>query len=81
MVKRERIDAEVYGRGGSVRAYPVASLYEEMAFIAFHFHWSYAEIMQLDHQERRRWCKEISAINRTLDGAPANPFETGRAIR
>src|SRR5260221_601960 len=61
--------------GGSMRAYPVKSLYEEMAFIAHHFHWSHEEIMRLDHRERRRWCREISAINRALDGAPANPFE------
>lgn len=64
-----------------MRAYPVASLYEEMAFIAFHFHWSYTEIMQLEHSERRRWCREISTINRTLDGAPANPFEVGRRLQ
>ena len=51
------------------------SLYEEMAFIAHHFHWSHGELMALDHRERRRWCREISAINRALDGAPANPFE------
>ena len=31
--------------------------------------------MQLEHRERRRWCREISAINRALDGAPPNPFE------
>jgi hypothetical protein len=46
-----------------------------MAFIASHFHWSYGEIMQLEHQERRRWCREISAINRALDGTPASPFD------
>jgi uncharacterized protein DUF6760 len=65
-----------------MKAYPVKSLYEEMAFIACHFHWSHAEIMQLDHSERRRWCREISAINRRLDGGagartPANPFDVG----
>jgi hypothetical protein len=27
------------------------------------------------YRERRRWCREISAINRALDGAPANPFD------
>ncbi len=51
------------------------SLYEEMAFIAHHFHWPRAELMQLEHRERRRWCREISAINRALDGAPDNPFD------
>ena len=61
--------------GGSMKAYPVKSLYEEMAFIAHHFHWSHSDLMRLEHRERRRWCREISAINRTLDGAPANPFD------
>lgn len=56
-------------------AYPVKSLYEEMAFIAHHLHWSHSDLMQLDHGERRRWCREISAINRRLSGAPANPFD------
>jgi hypothetical protein len=58
-----------------MRVYPVSSLYEEMAFIAHHFHWSYSELMQLDHGQRRRWCREISAINRRLNGSPSNPFE------
>jgi hypothetical protein len=58
-----------------MRAYPVGSLYEEMAFIALHLHWSHSDLMGLEHRERRRWCREISAINRTLDGAPSNPFD------
>jgi hypothetical protein len=59
-------------------AYPLKSLYEEMAFIAYHFHWPHGEIMHLEHRERRRWCREISAINRTMDGTPANPFDLER---
>ena len=31
--------------------YPVDQLYEEMAFIAFHFHWSRDELMALEHGE------------------------------
>jgi len=50
-------------------------LYEEMAFVAYHLHWSREELMQLEHAERRRWCREISAINGRLDGKPPNPFE------
>jgi hypothetical protein len=57
-----------------MKAYPVKALYEEMAFIAHHFHWAPGDLMQLEHRERRRWCREISHINRALDGAPANPF-------
>lgn len=58
-----------------MKVYPRDRLYEEMAFIAFHFHWGRDELMGLEHAERRRWCREISAINRKLDGAPENPFD------
>jgi len=33
--------------------------------------------MALEHGERRRWCREISSINRRLDGRPENPFDIG----
>ncbi len=46
--------------------YPLERLYEEVAFIAYHFHWSHEEILELDHAERRRWCEEISKINGKL---------------
>jgi hypothetical protein len=58
-----------------MKAYPVQSLYEEMAFIAMHLHWPHAELMGLDHRERRQWCRQISAVNRSLDGTPPSPFE------
>lgn len=58
-----------------MKAYPVKALYAEMAFIAHHFHWSHHELMGLDHCERRRWCREISAINRAADHATPNPFD------
>lgn len=64
-----------------MRAYPVKLLYEEMAFIAYHLHWSHEELMRLDHHERRRWCEEISRINRSLDGAPPNPFDVRSKAR
>lgn len=48
--------------------YPLSTLYEEVAFIAYHFHWSHEEIMNLEHRERQRWCEEISKINRRLSG-------------
>ncbi|MBQ1500538.1 MAG: hypothetical protein IIZ38_19705 [Sphingomonas sp.] len=57
-----------------MKAYPLHQLYGEMAFIAYHFHWPSAELMALEHAERRRWCREISDINRRLDERPADPF-------
>jgi hypothetical protein len=58
-----------------MRAYPAKALYEEMTFIAMHFHWPYRDLMELEHSDRRRWCREISAINRAQDGAAPNPFD------
>ena len=55
-------------------ATPVAELYGEMAFIAHHFHWSSESLLTMEHVERRRWCSEISAINRALNGQADDPF-------
>ena len=41
---------------------------EEVAFIAYHFHWSPEAIMDLEHADRRRWVREISAINERSNG-------------
>lgn len=38
-----------------------------MSFISYYFHWSNAEVMGLDHKSRRRWCREISQINESLN--------------
>ncbi len=42
-------------------------MYREMAFISYYFHWSEREVMCMDHAERRRWCTQISSINRSLN--------------
>jgi hypothetical protein len=38
-------------------------LNEEVAFIAYHFHWSPEHIMNLEHRDRRQWVAQISALN------------------
>jgi hypothetical protein len=48
-------------------SYPTERLYEEVAFVAYHFHWSHEEIMNMPHRERQRWCAEISEINERID--------------
>lgn len=55
-------------RRGGVLGYPLAPLYEEVAFVAFHFHWPLEQILELEHPERRRWVEQISAINQRLNG-------------
>jgi hypothetical protein len=53
--------------GGGIVGYPLDRLYGEVAFLAYHFHWPSEEIMQMEHRERRRWCEEISKINKRLN--------------
>lgn len=46
--------------------YPLDQLYEEVAYIAYYFHWPLLEILELEHTERRCWVEEIADINRKL---------------
>ena len=54
-----------YARG--ITLYPEQELYREMGFISYYFHWSQDDVTALPHNERRRWCQEISAINANLN--------------
>ncbi|HKX32508.1 MAG TPA: DUF6760 family protein [Blastocatellia bacterium] len=53
-------------RGGSWR-YPLERLYEEVAYIAYHFHWPHEQILSLEHRERQRWVAEIAKINQRFN--------------
>ena len=55
--------------GGGIVGYPLDRLYEEVAYIAYHFHWPMDEVLALDHTERQRWVQEIAKINRRLNEA------------
>ena len=48
---------------------PPEQLFEEAAFVAYHFNWSQAEVLEMPHWERRRWCEEISRINERINEA------------
>ncbi|MFH1963491.1 MAG: DUF6760 family protein [bacterium] len=51
-------------------------MYEEVAFLAYYFHWDYETIINMEHQERQRWCEEISKIHKNLSGdEKKNPFD------
>ena len=52
---------------GGVLGYPLDQLYEEVAFVAYHFHWPHDQVMGLEHAERRLWATEISAINQKMN--------------
>ena len=38
----------------------------EVAVIAYHFHWSRAECMELSRRERAAWIEEIKRINKDI---------------
>lgn len=48
--------------------YATDQLYEEVAYVAFHNHWSLDEILDLEHPVRRQFVNEIARINRQLSG-------------
>jgi hypothetical protein len=52
---------------GGVIGYPLDQLTEEVAFIAYHFHWGHEAIMQLEHRDRRQWVQQISSINQRMN--------------
>jgi hypothetical protein len=46
--------------------YAAEQLYEEVAYVAYHFHWSLGEILDLEHADRKHFVNEIASINRRL---------------
>jgi hypothetical protein len=42
--------------------YATETLHEEVAYVAFHFHWGLDEILDLEHADRRRYASEIAKI-------------------
>ena len=50
--------------------YPLDRLREEVAYLAYHFHWSYEDVMCMEHAERQEWVEEAARINTRLNEAP-----------
>ncbi len=57
---------------GGALGYPSEKIFEEVAYIAYHFHWSYSDLMDLNHMERQLWIQEIAKINERLNEAKEN---------
>ncbi len=43
-----------------------------MSFISYYFHWEEDTLLSLEHRDRRRWCREISGINQSLNSSDAS---------
>lgn len=42
-------------------------IYEEVAYVAYHFHWPLNDILDLEHPQRLRFVGEIAGINDRLN--------------
>lgn len=42
--------------------YAADALYEEVAYVAFHFHWALDDILDLEHPMRKRFVAEIGRL-------------------
>ncbi len=42
--------------------YAAEVLYEEVAYVAFHFHWALDDILDLEHPMRQRFVAEIGRL-------------------
>jgi hypothetical protein len=47
--------------------YAVEQLYEEIAYVAYHFHWAHEELIDLEHLRRKTFVREIAKINHRLN--------------
>lgn len=58
-----------HGPRGGVVGYPLEQLQEEVAYIAYHFHWPMEQILAMEHRDRRDWVQQIAAINQRVNAA------------
>jgi hypothetical protein len=43
--------------------YPVEPLWQEVVYLAYHLHWSFDEILDLEHADRARLVRGVSSLN------------------
>ena len=53
----------------AIAVYPEEQLQQEVAYIAYHFHWGLDQILDMEHAERHVWLRQIARINREINEA------------
>ena len=48
-------------------SYPLDRLLEEVAYVAYHLHWPYDEIMNMEHAERQQWVDQVAHLNTRIN--------------
>jgi hypothetical protein len=46
--------------------YAPDQIHQEVAYVAYHFHWPLDDILDLEHKQRLLYVNEIAAINTRL---------------
>ena len=54
--------------------YPSNRLHEEVAHLAYFYHWPHDQIMALEHRERRRWIAELTRLQGRLGQQPTSEY-------
>ena len=44
--------------------YPEAELWDELTYLAFHLHWSFGDLLDLEHRDRQRLVRQVAALDR-----------------
>nr|WP_142122350.1 DUF6760 family protein [Rarobacter faecitabidus] len=53
--------------------YPIEALWQEIAYLAYHLHWSMDDLLDLEHLDRVRMVRAVSAMNdRAWEAVKAN---------
>jgi len=42
--------------------YAAERIHEEVAYLAYHFHWSMGELLDLEHRDRGRYVEQAAAL-------------------
>ena len=43
--------------------YPADAIWQEIAFLAYHLHWPLDDLLDLEHMDRVRMVRAVSALN------------------
>jgi len=46
-----------------VLRYPVDALWQEIAYLAYHLHWSIGDLLDLEHLDRVRMVRAVATMN------------------
>lgn len=43
--------------------YPPEALWQEIAYLAYHLHWDFDQLLELEHADRVRLVRAVAALN------------------